>query len=145
MSSASPHFAEAKVHHHHSFCQACATKIGFVNMQEIPGGHVEEGEFGRQTVERETREQTALKVGKVLEEFEEMHWTSRFSETKNVQINFAVLVSQPADVRLNAEEHVEHRWVREENAASLQATEAMKQVFANAFAFARGKGIGASG
>lgn len=119
-------------------------ETSFANMWEIPGGHVEPGETIRQTVKRETLEETALENDKVLGEFEEMHWTPSSSGTQNVQMNFAVAVSRPAHVRLNAEEHVEHRWVDKENAASLQATEAMKKVFADAFALARKNGIGAS-
>lgn len=118
-------------------------KTSFANMWEIPGGRVEPGETILQTVKREMLEEAALEVDKVLGEFEEMPWTSSSSGTQNVQINFAVAVSRPAHVRLNAEEHVEHRWGDKENATSLQATQAMKQMFANAFAFARENDIGA--
>lgn len=87
-------------------------------------------------------EETALRVDKVPGGFEELHWTSCSSMTRNVQMNFAVTVAQPAVLRLNLEEHIEHEWATEERAAALPATEAMKKVFADAFAFARENGIG---
>lgn len=114
-----------------------ATETSFPAMFEIPGGHVEPGETIRQAVEREMMEETALQVDGVLGELEKMHWISRTGGTKNVQLNFVVTVKQPAEIRLNPEEHSEYLWADEETAGGLQATEAMRKVWSDAFTFAR--------
>jgi mutator protein MutT len=114
------------------------TETSFPNMWEIPGGHVEPGETVKDAVVRETKEETSLTVEEVIGEFDEMHWLSSSGTKKNVQMNFTAIVAEDGgEVRTTPEEHSEYAWVGEEEAAGLEATEAMHKVFRDAFSFAK--------
>ena len=113
----------------------------YPNNWEIPGGHVEPGETVRQCVERETLEETGLLVDKILGEFAELHWDSRSSGKKNVQMNYAVNVKQPMDLRLNPEEHSEWLWANEDQVDALLMTPAMNKVLRDSFEYSKTNSI----
>ena len=109
----------------------------FPNNWELPGGHVEPGETIHQCVERETLEETGLVVEEVLGEFAELLWESRSSGKKNVQLNYAVTVQEPYELRLNPEEHSEWMWAEEDKVDELLMTPAMNKVLRDSFEFSK--------
>lgn len=111
-------------------------EVAFPDNWELPGGHVEAGENVKECVERETVEETGLVVERILGEFDELRWTSKSKGRVNVQFNYAVSVVQPMDIRLNPEEHSEHRWIVENDVDGLLMTSAMNKVLHDTFKFA---------
>lgn len=109
----------------------------FPDNWELPGGHVEAGENVKECVERETVEETGLVVDHVLGEFDELRWTSKSKGRVNVQYNYVVSVLQPMDIRLNPEEHSEHRWIVEDEVDGLPMTPEMNKVLHDSFKFAK--------
>ena len=74
-------------------------EVACPNSWELPGGYVEPGKTVRQCVESGTLEETGLLVNIILREFAELHWYSTSSGKKSVQMNYAVNVKQPMDLR----------------------------------------------
>lgn len=107
----------------------------FPNNWELPGGHVEPDETVRDTVNRETVEETGLIVERVIGEFDELFWTSRSSGKENVQFNYAVEITQPMEIRLNPEEHSDWMWANEDDIDILEMTPAMNKVLKDAFTY----------
>lgn len=107
----------------------------FPNNWELPGGHIEPNETVRETVCRETMEETGLDVETVIGEFEQLFWTSKSSGKMNVQYNYAVTVAQPMEIRVNPEEHSEFMWANEDQIDDLLMSPAMNKVLKDSFVF----------
>lgn len=107
----------------------------FPNNWELPGGHLEPNETVRETVCRETMEETGLDVETVIGEFEQLLWTSKSSGKMNVQYNYAVTVAQPMEIRVNPEEHSEFMWANEDQIDGLLMSPAMNKVLKDSFVY----------
>ncbi len=109
----------------------------YPNNWELPGGHVEPGESVKECVERETMEETGLVVDRIIGEFDELRWTSQSKGRVSVQYNYAARVAEPMDIRLNPEEHSEHKWITEIDVDRLQMSSGMNKVLHDAFTFSK--------
>ncbi|KAJ1838356.1 hypothetical protein LPJ73_007101 [Coemansia sp. RSA 2703] len=124
--------------------QRAATERSYPNEWEIPGGHVDPDETILEAVAREIYEETALKVTKVMAEFEGFHYLSTKYESDEsdrddgklvvctCQLNFCVEVEDTENIKLNPEEHQRFDWCSLENIEQFKMTSAMKKVVTDA-------------
>lgn len=109
----------------------------FAGHHALPGGHVDPGERIIQGLAREALEETGLVIDTVVDEFEEMRWTSKSTGRSNVQLNYVVRVKEPLDIQLDPNEHSAYLWVSESQIDTLNVTARMAKVLRDAFACAK--------
>ncbi|MFH0874046.1 MAG: NUDIX hydrolase [Candidatus Komeilibacteria bacterium] len=96
------------------------TKKFLAGQYELPGGHIEFGETMEQGLAREIKEELHIDV-KIDEPFFVFTYIDNNSEHSIEVDYFATLVSPDQDIKINAADHSEFRWVGPEEAAKLFA------------------------
>ncbi|KAJ2901904.1 hypothetical protein GGI21_004628 [Coemansia aciculifera] len=125
--------------------QRAAHERSYPNEWEIPGGHVDPGEYILASLAREIYEETGLVVDKVVCEFEGFqYWSTKYEEGESEnradivlsvctqQLNFGVLVSDTSAVKLDPREHQQYAWCTRETLEQYGMTPTMRLVVHNA-------------
>jgi len=91
---------------------------------ELPSGKVENGESLVMVLHREVKEETGLNILKIILYIGHFDYKSK-SNKKTRQFNFAVIVSDPSEIKLT--EHDNYIWSKAEELNKYQVTDMVKE------------------
>ena len=95
------------------------------SIHELPSGKVENGESLVTALHREVKEETGLNILKVILYIGHFDYKSK-SNKKTRQFNFAVIVSDPLEIKLT--EHDNYVWSKAKELNKYQVTDSVKEI-----------------